>query len=188
MAKTAKKAKAAKVAEPEFEPQSRAAREAMDKEKDYTTYADKDATDLQSRLNDWILEKTGYEPEDEDSFFAGVRLATALRMDFQASPENQKVLAERRAAKEEAEEEKANAPAKKRGRPKKAKAEEVEEAEDEELEEDEEAEEEETPAPKPKARRAKKAPAAEKKPAVRKAAPRKKSKPVADDDEDAAPY
>lgn len=52
------------------------------------TYADREPTDLQARFSEWLLDKTGIMPADEDSFRAGVRLSTALRMEFQKSPEN----------------------------------------------------------------------------------------------------
>jgi hypothetical protein len=113
-------------------------------EKDYSTYLEKEPTDLQERFADWILDKTGYEPTDADDFATGVQLATALRMEFQRSPENQAVLEERRAAAEERAEEKATKPAAKRGRPRKT----VEPVED--ADEPEEAEEE---APKPTRKR-----------------------------------
>lgn len=128
---------------------SRAAEEAAETEEDYTKYLEKDPTDLQERFGQWILEKTGYEPKDEDDFLAGVQLATALRMKFQASPENQAVLEERRLAAAEAKEAKAAAGPKKRGRPAKAKA----EPEPEEVVEEEEQEEpEEVVEEAPKAR------------------------------------
>ena len=124
---------------------SASADKAASEARDFTKYADKPPTDLQSRFSGWILEKTGYEPEDMDSFNEGVRLATALRMAFQASPENQEVLEGRReesAAKKAA--------VKKRGTGKKSgvsnpkpEPEEVEEEDEDESEE----EPEEAPAP-----------------------------------------
>lgn len=87
------------------------AEKAASNPKDFTKYADKAPSDLQSRMATWILDVTGYEPDDLDSFNEGVRLAVALRMAFQASPENQAVLEKRR---EEAAAKKA-APPKKRG-------------------------------------------------------------------------
>ena len=111
----------------------------------YADYLDKEPTDLQDHLTGWLLDKTGFEPENPDDFAEGVRLCVALRMTHQASPEN----AERRAASEErsavkaaqaakakaAEEDEDPAP-KRRGRPPKAKA----------------VEEDETPAPKRRGR------------------------------------
>lgn len=88
-------------------------------EVDYTKYADKAPTDLQERFSDWLLEQVGLEfgtKKEEIAFREGVRLATALRMPFQRSPENQEVLASRRA---EIEEERAK-PAKKTTAAKKA--------------------------------------------------------------------
>jgi len=110
----------------------------------YAEYLEKEPTDLQDHLTGWLLDKTGYEPENADDFAEGVRLCVALRMTHQASPENQ----ERRAASEERSEMKAQAakrkadeedetPApKRRGRPPKAKV----------------VEEDETPAPKRRGR------------------------------------
>lgn len=126
--------------------------EVEEEAKDYTAYLEKAPTDLQERFAQWIQDATGYEPNDPDDFATGVQLATALRMEFQRSPENQAVLEERRAAAEAAKEERANKPAAKRGRPAKAKAveEDVEEA-DEDVEEDEQP----TPVTRRKATRAK---------------------------------
>lgn len=87
------------------------AEKAASNPRDFTKYADKPPSDLQDRMAKWILDVTGYEPDDLDSFNEGVRLAVALRMAFQASPENQAVLEKRR---EEAAAKK-TAPPKKRG-------------------------------------------------------------------------
>lgn len=68
------------------------AKAAVEDELDYTKYLDKEPTDLQSRFGDWILDKVGIEfgtKKETDAFREGVRLATALRMPFQRSPENQ---------------------------------------------------------------------------------------------------
>lgn len=77
----------------------------------YAEYADRPATPLQEHFATWILEKTGIEPSQkyesvEDAFDDAVRLGVALRMEYQASPENRKRTAELREAKE-AEQEKA---------------------------------------------------------------------------------
>lgn len=67
---------------------------------DYTSYRDKAPTDLQARFPDWLIEKVGVTfgtKKEEAAFREGVRLATALRMPFQASPENRAATAERRA-------------------------------------------------------------------------------------------
>lgn len=109
----------------------------------YAEYLEKEPTDLQDHLTGWLLDKTGYEPENPDDFAEGVRLCVALRMTHQASEEN----AERRAASEERSATKAAQAAKvkaadedeapkRRGRPPKAKA----------------VEEDETPAPKRRGR------------------------------------
>ena len=142
------------------QPASVAAQKAAEAEEDYTKYADKAPTDLQKRFGEWILDKVDPEIENEEDFLEGVRLGVALRMKFQASPENQEVLAANRSkvATEDDDEEKP-AP-KRRGRPAKAVEPEPEEEpeEDDGLEdgededEDEESEEseesvEETPAP-----------------------------------------
>lgn len=126
---------------------------------DFEKYRDKAPTDLQERFAAWILEKVDPAPKDEDgdeveldlpSFTEGVRLGVALRMVFQASPENQEILEERRAKAAEPKEDK---PAAKRGPKPKAKADpDPEPDEDEEDEDDDEPEEK--PKPKMKAKRA----------------------------------
>lgn len=52
------------------------------------SYRNSAPTDLQTRFADWITEKVAPTVADEASFREGVRLATALRMPFQASEEN----------------------------------------------------------------------------------------------------
>ena len=87
-------------------PLSRAAQRALENEEDYTPYATKAATDLQARLAEWIIEKTGVTfatKKEEAAYREGVRLAVALRMKFQASPENQAAIAERAEAAPEKE-------------------------------------------------------------------------------------
>lgn len=83
---------------------------------DYTTYASKAPTDLQSRFAEWIVEKVEIDPATfktkQQAFEEGVRLAVALRIPFQASPENQAVRAEAARAREAAASEAAPAPAK----------------------------------------------------------------------------
>lgn len=169
-------------------------------EKDYTVYVDKDPTDLQTRMTDWVLDKTGYDPAKAktkaQAFADGIKLGVALRMEFQASPENQELLAEarRRFAEEQAkpkpvkakktktkkpapepeeddaEEEAGEAPKRSARGGKKRKPEPTPEP-DEELEADEEEE-----APKP-ARRG---------PAARR--PARRRPPKDDDDADDAPF
>lgn len=135
---------------------------------DYTPYADKEPTDLQRRFGEWILDKTGIEfgtNKEEAAFKEGVRLGTALRMQFQGSPENQEVLEARKAAVEERKT--APKPKRGRGRPKaEVEPEEVDEEPEEDEEEDDEPEDA-APAPKPRkaAARSRKAPAS--KPAAR---------------------
>lgn len=62
--------------------------------KDWSGYRDKPATDLQARMADWVIEKTGLSFSSkaaEAAFRDGIRLGVALRIPFQASPENQAV-------------------------------------------------------------------------------------------------
>lgn len=74
-------------------------------EVDLKSYLEKAATDLQERFADWLLDEdiVGYDPSaaktKEAAFREGVRLATAMRMVFQASPENRAANAERKAAR-----------------------------------------------------------------------------------------
>lgn len=128
-------------------------------EVDYSNYRDKAPTDLQTRFADWLIDKVEPVAHDEEgnevdldlpSFEEGVRLGVALRMVFQASPENQAVLAENRAAREEEEAK----PAKAKAAPAKRKTKAVAEEEPEEAEEDSEEEAEEDAKPAPKAKRA----------------------------------
>lgn len=68
-------------------------------------YKEKDATAVQERFADWLIEKLQIEfssPKNEAAFRETVRLATALRMVFQASPENQEARTETRAERQEA--------------------------------------------------------------------------------------
>lgn len=134
---------------------SASAERAANKERDYTAYADKPPTDLQKRFSDWIVEKTGYEPEDMDSFSEGVRLATALRMAFQASPENQEALANRREEVSAAKQAKADKP---KGKAKAAKVAKVtKDTEDDADVDAEESEEDDAPVARKQAPRRRKA-------------------------------
>lgn len=89
-----------------------------EKEVNLTGYLNKKPTDLQERFADWLLEEdiVGYDPAKaktkEEAFREGVRLATAMRMIFQASPENRAANAERKAALKSEVEEEAPAPKK----------------------------------------------------------------------------
>lgn len=60
-------------------------------ERDLTVYKDKAPTDQQTHFWEWIEEQTGYNPDaaksKRDAFQNGVRLAKALVMVHQASPE-----------------------------------------------------------------------------------------------------
>lgn len=73
-------------------------------ELDFAVYASKVPSDLQRRFAEWIPEVTEFDPSNcktkQDAFEEGVRLATALRMHFQRSPENQELLEQRRAGSE----------------------------------------------------------------------------------------
>lgn len=113
--------------------------------RDYTGYADKKPTDLQARFTQWILDNTGYEPDDIEAFEDGVRLAVSLRMAFQASPENQAVLAENKVKAAQ----KAEKPAKvaKVKKTKKAAEPEAEDEPEETEDDDAEQDEEDEPAP-----------------------------------------
>lgn len=125
---------------------------AAETEPDYTAYADKAPTDLQERFAAWIPEVTEYDPSSAktkvEAFNEGVRLGTALRMEFQRSPENQELLKEKKAAAA-AKKAEPKVPGKRGRKPKPAAVEEEVEPEEADLEEDEEDEDEE-PAPPPK--------------------------------------
>lgn len=60
--------------------------------KNFEALATAEPTELQKRFAEWIYIQTGVRPD-----MKSVQLACALRMDFQASPENQAHLAEKRA-------------------------------------------------------------------------------------------
>jgi hypothetical protein len=167
-----KRATKAKAAGPESkQPRSMAAQRAAESDGDYSHYLDKAPTDLQERFAEWLQsDAVGFDPTAAKTkavaFSEGVRLGVALRMKFQASPENQEVLEEQRMAREE----EAAKPKAKRST-KKAKVAPEEDSE-EDLEEDDdlepedsdeegpeanEEEPEEEPEPKPKPRRASRA-------------------------------
>lgn len=152
-------------------------------EVDLESYLTKAATDLQTRFAEWLKDQVGYDPTKaktkEEAFNEGVRLGTALRMVFQASPENQEVLAERRAEREEADADskpaKKAAPAAEKSTPKKAKPEKVRRANADVVEE-------------PEAKPSKKA-AAKKAAAATPTRTKRRAAPVADDSgEDEAPF
>jgi hypothetical protein len=65
--------------------------------KNIEAVATAEPTELQKRFAEWIYIQTGIRPD-----LKTVQLACALRMDFQASPENQAHLAEKRAKAAEA--------------------------------------------------------------------------------------
>jgi len=144
--------------------------EATEEERDYTVYLEKAPTDLQKRFAEWLMDEdiVGYDPSKaktkQEAFEEGVRLATAMRMVFQASPENRAANEERKAARADESEEEPAKPAKKAAPAKKAVKKAAAPAEEEEPEE-------EAPAPKK---------------AVAKKAPVKKRRPASDEDE--APF
>jgi len=81
-------------------------------EVDLEAYLTKPPTDLQDRFADWIMEQVGYDPSGaktkEAAFREGVRIATAIRIVFQASPENKAATkAKRQAAVIESDEDEA---------------------------------------------------------------------------------
>lgn len=109
-------------------------------------YAEIEPTTLQHSFADWLTENTGYKVDAQS-----VALATALRGEFQKSPENQADLKERReaaaaakAAKEQRAADRKAKAAEEAAKPKVTKAAKAAEAE----------EEDEAPAKKPVARRA----------------------------------
>lgn len=133
-------------------------------------YKDKTVTTVQQRYADWLIEKLELEfpnAKAEAAFREAVRLATALRMIFQASPENQEAREAAAEEREAAQEDKAKAKAAKKSS--KAKAED---------EGDEDAEEE-----APKAKPAKAAKAAKATPA-KKATKAAKADPEDDEDDE----
>ncbi len=70
-------------------------------EGDFTRYLDQPPTPLQARFVGWIMDKVGYDPatakSKQEAFAAGVKFAVALRIPFQASPENKAATAQLRA-------------------------------------------------------------------------------------------
>jgi hypothetical protein len=71
-----------------------AAKAAEQPDRDWSGYRDKPPTDTQARMADWVIEKTGLSFSSkaaEAAFRDGIRLGVALRIPFQASPENQAV-------------------------------------------------------------------------------------------------
>lgn len=148
-------------------PKSKAARRQAAKietegEPDYTVYLEKEFTATQQRFLDWTVDKTGVDAAGYktklEAFEEGFRLASALRMRFQASPENQEAnaaaRAKRAAAQEDGDDEETPKPKPKRGRrPKPApEPEPDDELDDEEPEDAEDAEDEPEPEPEPKPR------------------------------------
>jgi len=147
----------------------------LEAEADYSPYRDKASSDLQERMAEWLLEKIDPVAHDEDgeeveldeaSFREGVRLGVALRMQFQASPENQAVLEAARAAREAGVRTDAPAPAKKRRVVKNAEP-------DDELDDESDEESEETEEPTPAAPKAKRTATRTKAAAPSKATPAK---------------
>lgn len=74
-----------------------------DTEIDYAKYLEKDPTPLMVHIEEWIRDKTDFDPAKEakskaEAFALGVYLTTHLRTYHQESPENQERLAEARTA------------------------------------------------------------------------------------------
>jgi hypothetical protein len=91
---------------------SKAAARMAEKEYDYASYAGKPPSDLQKRMADFVIAKCGIEfssKKEEAAFRDGLRLGVALRIQFQASPENQAARAEAAAKPKPAKEPKAKA-------------------------------------------------------------------------------
>lgn len=90
-ADTKASAKAAeKAARPASQAAAKAAAEAASK--DYTGYPGKAASDLQVRFAAWTKDKCGLTfatKKEEAAYDLGLKLGVALRIEFQASPENQ---------------------------------------------------------------------------------------------------
>jgi len=86
-------------------------------------YNDKATTAVQERYADWLIEKLAIEfpnTKAEGAFREAVRVATALRSIFQASPENQEAREESRAERAEEKAEKPKATKATRGKAAKA--------------------------------------------------------------------
>jgi hypothetical protein len=86
-AKAAKAAESAPVAETK---PAKAVKTPKSTVVDYTTYPAKAPTALQARLASWLIEKTGVEYSGKElaAFQMGTKLAIALYLPFQKSPEN----------------------------------------------------------------------------------------------------
>ena len=141
--------------------------------KDYTEYVNKDLTDMQARMIEWLQgEEVGADAtackNKQEAFELGVKLGVALRIQFQKSDFNQEA---RSTAADEREQAKAKKAETKKASKKTAAAEEADE---------DEAEEQEEEAPKPVKKAGKKA--AAKKPAAKK--PAKKAAATADEDDE----
>ena len=129
------------------------------REIDFGKYAAKEATSLQTRFADWLIDKCEVEfatKRDEATFRNAVRLSVSLRIPFQASDENKEATAREREANQRAAEDAREAAAEARAERKAAV---------------------ETPAEKPVAKKAatkKAAPVVEEKPAPTKATRRRR--------------
>lgn len=73
---------------------------------DLQSYLGKPISDLQQHFGDWLIEKTGYDPNGSknktQAFFDGIRLGAQLRMAHQNSPEAKEFHEERKAEREQA--------------------------------------------------------------------------------------
>jgi hypothetical protein len=94
----------------------------------YAKYLDKEPTELMEHITQWILDKTGADPTDMDSFEMGVHLTVALRPAHQASEENQERLEQNRLAAEQLAQEKAARRQERATKPKSGEEPETEEA------------------------------------------------------------
>lgn len=90
--------KSTKAAAPAAPPEPEPAPAEATEEGGYPRYKSKAPTTTQARFTDWIIEKAEVDTNafrnKDQAFREGVRLSMALRMQFQASPENQAALAE----------------------------------------------------------------------------------------------
>lgn len=143
---------------------------------DYTEYVGKDATEMQTRMIEWLQsDEVGADASaaknKQEAFELGVRLGIALRIPFQKSDFNQAARTEAAEAREAKLTEKATS--KKATKKAKEVVAEVEEDDEEETEEE---------APKPAKKAGKKA--ATKKAPAKKAGGKKAAAPAADEDDE----
>ena len=80
---TAKRAPAKKV-----QPKAAKAQPVSEDAKDYTYLAEKDPTALHEDMAAWLVEVSGYEPDDMEQFIKAVQLTAVLRGVYQRSDRN----------------------------------------------------------------------------------------------------